>query len=54
VMVERTIVAHRGRYPSGERSIPSVEAGKTSPEVAPHPVLGWLNFSSAENAGVHF
>jgi hypothetical protein len=31
-----------------------VEACKTGPEVAPQPVFGWLNFSSAYNAGVHF
>src|SRR5262249_5548106 len=54
VMVERTIVAHRGRCPGEERSIPSVKACETSPEVSPDPVFGWLNFSSADNAGVHF
>ena len=30
-----------------------VETCKPAPQVAPHPVFCWLNFSSADNAGVH-
>jgi len=31
-----------------------VKACETSPEVSPDPVFGWLNFSSADTAGVRF
>ena len=31
-----------------------VKTRETSPEVASQPVFGWLNFSSADDAGVHF
>jgi hypothetical protein len=31
-----------------------METCEAAPKVAPQPVFGWLNFSSADYAGVHF
>jgi hypothetical protein len=31
-----------------------METCEAAPQVAPHPVFCWLNFSSADNAGVRF